>query len=51
MEGILMVEWLPQGTAVNSVIYCGILTHLCWKIQQCHKDKTQEVLVLVTMPG
>jgi hypothetical protein len=27
-EGILMVEWLPQGTTVNSVIYCSILKHL-----------------------
>jgi hypothetical protein len=38
-EVILMVEWLPQGTTVNSVIYCGILTQLCQKIQQWHKNK------------
>jgi hypothetical protein len=25
MEGILMVVWLPQGTTVNSVVYCSII--------------------------
>jgi hypothetical protein len=29
MEGILMVEWLPEGTTANGVDYCGILTRLC----------------------
>jgi hypothetical protein len=33
MEGILVMEWLPHGTTVNSVIYCSILTCLCQKIQ------------------
>jgi hypothetical protein len=28
MEDILMVEWLPQRTTVNSVIYCSILISL-----------------------
>jgi hypothetical protein len=28
IKQILMVEWLPQSTAVNNVIYSGILTSL-----------------------
>jgi hypothetical protein len=33
VEGILMVECLPQATTANSVIKCGILIHLCQKSQ------------------
>lgn len=39
--------WFP-GTTVNSVIYCGILTHLYQKIQQQHKNKWEHK---VLMPG
>jgi hypothetical protein len=42
-----MVEWLPQGITVNSVVCYSILTHLCRKIQQQPNDKwAQKVFVL-----
>jgi hypothetical protein len=29
IEDVVMMEGLPNGTAVNGVVYCSILTRLC----------------------
>lgn len=44
--GILLMDWLPQGTTVNSRVYCDTLTRLRRRIQQRRKGKWSKGVLL-----
>lgn len=47
VQGILLIEWLPEGTTVNSAYYCKILTKLKESIKSERRGKwTRGVFLL-----
>jgi hypothetical protein len=46
-QGILLIDWLPQGATVNSNTYCDIVTHLHCRIQQWRKSKWAKKVFLL----
>jgi activator of HSP90 ATPase len=50
---MVIVQWVHQRTAMSSVVYCSILIHFHWKIQQWCKGKWVEKVFVIqdnTMP-
>jgi histone-lysine N-methyltransferase SETMAR len=46
-QGILLIDWLPQGATVNSNTYCDIVTRLHYRFQQWRKSKWAKKVFLL----
>ena len=46
MKGILLIDWLPEGSTVNAQYYCGVLERLREKIKSERRGMINRGIVL-----